>query len=573
MSARRTGRAVSAVLISILLLGALLRLLGLDGGLPHVVGVDEGFEVHRALRLGAGEFDFERDGKGGFFYLLFVEYGLYFLWLLLLGEVGSATDFAKHFVTDLTPFYMIGRITHAAVALVTVHWTYRLGRRMYGESVGLFGAAVVAVSTLHVARSHYIGVDIPMVLLVVVLLELAHSWSDPGQPPRPFLTGALFGLTVMHKISGIAAVAPIAVANWIRHRRGTLLERIADRRVVLLYLTAAVVFVVGNPGFVLNLRSFFGEAFTTLTGIGVEPDSPGAPAGATPNLWLYYLRVLSADLGFALFVLALAGVVLALVRRRPADLLLVATLAAFYLLIAGAQTSHLFYPRYAIPLIPPLGLLAGRLLDRVVRRLPLGGRAADWATAGAALLLLWPAALQSWAWVRAQAAEDTRVVTRSWFESSVESGSAVLLIGNPLVDTAPNLSLPLRNTDANLDELIAGLRETEPTKARMLEWRMEVAPGVKFDLRTVRHFEPSRTLDDYLAEGVRYLVLDEHHFGARRLERDRKHSSEVLESRTRLAEACRTDPRIERVFAIDPLAEGLTGPAIEVFGLRRGVQP
>lgn len=560
-----TGRATTAVLVSILLLAALLRFLGLGSGLPHVVGVDEGFEVHRALRLGAGEFDLERDGKGGFFYLLFLEYGVYFVGLLLSGGIGSATEFARSFVADLTPFFMIGRVTHTLVGILTVYWTFRLGRRMYGERAGLFGAAVVALSTIHVARSHYVGVDIPMVLLLLLVLELCQLWTDPRERERPILLGVAFGFTVMHKIVGIVAVVPIVLANWIRHRQGSLVDQVAGRKVLVAYAVAAVVFMVGNPGFVLNLGAFFSEALTSLFGVGVDAASPVSSQVATPNLWLYYARVLTADLGFALFVFALAGVALAVLRRRTPDLLLAGTAAVFYLIIAGAQTSHLFYPRYAIPLIPPLGLLAGRLLDRVVHRLPVPRGWSGWVMACAAALLLAPAALQSGLWAWRQSGDDSRVVARAWFEGNAVPGSAVFMVGNPLVDTAPNLSLPLRNTDANLDHLIGKLGGEEPSKARVLEWRKELASGVKFDLRTVRHFEANGSLQSYLDEGVRYFVLDEQHFGPERLTRDRKHDQEVLDSRARLAEACRNDRRLERALVIDPTARQMTGPAIEVF--------
>lgn len=559
------GRATTAVLVSILLGAALLRFLGLDNGLPHVVGVDEGFEVHRALRLGAGEFDLQRDAKGGFFYLLFLGYGIYFVGLFLLGRVDSPTEFAQSFVADLTPFFMIGRVTHALISVLAVYWTYRIGRRMYGERAGLFGAAVVAVSLLHVAQSHYVGVDLPMVLLVLVTLELAHGWSDARYPARPALLGVVFGFTVMHKIIGIAVLVPIALANWLRHRRHSLVRRLFARELLLAYVVAALVFMIGNPAFVLHLGTFFDGALEALTGATATGVAAGGATLEAPNLWLYYLEVLSDDLGFALLVFALAGGALAAVRRRPADLLLLATAGAFYLLIAGARTTQFYFPRYALPLIPPLGLLAGRLLDRVVGQLPMGERWRGWATAGIAIVLLLPAGLQSGAWSRLQTRGDSRVAARSWFESHAESGAAVFVVGNPLVDTAPNLSLPLSNTDANLDALIAEIRDAEPTKAQMLEWRKKAALGVRFDLRTVRHFEPNGSLDEYLTQGVRYFVLDAHHFGDARLARDRKHAADVLASRARLAEACRSDPRVELAFSIDPATARLTGPAIDVF--------
>ena len=563
----RTGHLMWAALISILLLAALLRLLAIDHGLPYVVGVDEGFEVHRALRLGAGEFDFDRDGKGGFFYLLFLAYGAYFVALLVTGRVAGPDDFARLFATDISPFWTIGRVSHALLGVLTVYWTYRLGRRLYGDWVGIFGAATLAVSLLHSSGSRHIGVDIPMVLLVVILLELAHRWADSSDRARPVLLGVVFGCAVMTKIVAIASLIPIALASWLRNRDAPLGRRLLDRKILAAYVVGAIVFMVGNPGFVLNMGKFFTDALSTFTGTDASgSESPGG-RGVAPNLWLFYTEVLSDDLGFALFALAVAGLVLALLRRTHADLLLAATVAAFFLLIAGVQSSHLYYARYAIPLVPPLGLLAGRLLAGAARRLPSADRFAAPAMALATLVLLLPPAAASWTHARSQTHDDSRVVARNWFERNAVPGSAVFLIGNPLIHTAPNLSLPLRNTDENLDELISEIRASEPSKAGVLELRKGADSGVAFDLRTVRHYEPNRTLDAYLADGVRYFVLIEDHFGDRRLAGDTKHTDEVVASRRALAVSCRTDARVAKVLAIDPTSEGLAGPALEIYGV------
>ena len=71
-NARHWNRA----LVLVLGLACLLRLWGTWYGLPFSYYDDEYHEVMRALELGMGGFNFERTGKGGFYFLLFLEYGL-----------------------------------------------------------------------------------------------------------------------------------------------------------------------------------------------------------------------------------------------------------------------------------------------------------------------------------------------------------------------------------------------------------------------------------------------------------------------------------------------------------------
>ncbi len=77
--ARNWNRA----LVLVLGLACLFRLWGTWYGLPYSYYDDEYHEVMRALELGMGGFNFERTGKGGFYFLLFLEYGLYYVSLKL----------------------------------------------------------------------------------------------------------------------------------------------------------------------------------------------------------------------------------------------------------------------------------------------------------------------------------------------------------------------------------------------------------------------------------------------------------------------------------------------------------
>ena len=163
---------------------------------------------------------------------------------------------------------------------------------------------------------------------------------------------------------------------------------------------------------------------------------------------------------------------------------------------------------------------------------------------------------------------DSREVARAWLEENIPAGTAIFLVGNPIVAVAPNLSLPLRNTTANIDRLIADLDPGQKAQARVLELRKTAAQGRPFDLRTVRHFEPNRSLEEYARDGVRVFVLVGIHFDPEVLEGDRKHGREVLDSRRMLAASLRGQTWADLVFLVDPRERQLSGPTVEVFRLR-----
>jgi hypothetical protein len=167
--------------------------------------------------------------------------------------------------------------------------------------------------------------------------------------------------------------------------------------------------------------------------LGFEHEGP-APVAFADRLW--------EALGPFLLVAA-AGLVVALTRRSRADLVLSLFVLVYF---ADLLTLDAYFDRYALPLVPPLAVLAGRLR-------PL---------APVALALL----LVPLAWSLGDNAElrraDTRTEAKAWFERTVPAGSRVAVDPStpPLSGyrlTAFELPGPGRPTDPrrNLDALRA----------------------------------------------------------------------------------------------------------------------
>jgi hypothetical protein len=134
----------------ILIVAFILRIWGINFGLPHIYHTDEWFEVKRALKLGAGVFEFERVKKGGYFYLLFMEYGVYFVILKIFGIIKSSDEFLFKIFQDPTPIWLIGRVTTAIIGTINVFILYLLGKRAFSKGVGIFAGFFLAIHFIHV---------------------------------------------------------------------------------------------------------------------------------------------------------------------------------------------------------------------------------------------------------------------------------------------------------------------------------------------------------------------------------------------------------------------------------------
>jgi hypothetical protein len=571
-SAHRTGWLVVVVLLA---LGLALRLTEIGHGLPWIVGPDEGFEIHRALRLGQGSVDLERVHKGGYFYLLFAEYGIYYLWLRLTGAVGSSSDFAARFATDITPFWMIARVTHAVLAALVIVWTFLLGRKAYDWRAGAIGAAVVTVSSLHVVHAHYVGVDLPMTLLALMTLGVAVDWARETRPRRPVAAGLLYGAAMATKVPAALLGIPILVAHWLRRRRSAMKRVEPGHPIAVCVVVAVMTFVFGQPGILLDARRVFLVSMPAALGMSVTSDELASDPsymepGVRVNLWAYYSNVLNRDLGVPMLAIALAGVGYAVVKRRRADLVLLSFVVPLFVMLASMQSTHLYYPRYLLPVVPIVAILGGRCLAAAAdaflatRSVVSRGmnRVAVWGPLAIAIVLVLPMVSRSLDWLASYRRDDSRLVARIWFEQNVAPGSRVFLIGDPKGSNAPALSLPIAATVAT-----ASLTESDdPVKAEYLRLRSSlVKDRPAYDLHAARHFEPVRSLVEYEREGVEYFVLTGDHFSAARLNRDKKHAPRILESRRQLLSALESHPRAKRVFDLDPERRGLQGPSIQIY--------
>jgi 4-amino-4-deoxy-L-arabinose transferase-like glycosyltransferase len=231
------------------------------------------------------------------------------------------------------PSYLAARLVAIVVGVAGVAAAWWLGNRAYGHLAGFVAAGFTAVTTTHVAYSRTAVTDVPFATLATCSLALLVS--------RRFeVAGAAAGLAAAAKYPGVVLLVPLIVAGWREWQRLGVAVGLA-----------AVAFVAASP-FVLVHR---GEAWADASRVneraregwlGFEDDG-SALVAFVDRLW--------EGVGPALLVAA-AGLVLALVRRRPADLVLASFGLAYFATLLPLD-AH--FDRYVLPLVPVLGALAG----------------------------------------------------------------------------------------------------------------------------------------------------------------------------------------------------------------------
>jgi hypothetical protein len=296
------------------------------------------------------------------------------------------------------------------------------------------------------------------------------------------------GLAASAKYPGALTALPVVVAGW---RRWRALGRAAGLAVAGFALTSPFVLIHAGAAWEDISRV---QRLARAGWLGFENDRI-APLAYLDRLW--------EAIG-PLLVVALVGLVAALLRRRRVDVVLLSFVGIYWLTL---MVQHAHFDRYVLPLVPPLGALAGRLR----------------ALAPVTLLLLVVPLTWTIREDRELTRTDTRVVARSWVERHVK----------PDTRLAVDPSLPP----------FSGFRI------------------VKLDLPLPQedHPDPDRDIRRLRLEDVRYIVVT----GAV--------ADRVLDARddypfeSRFYERVK---RLRRVFYVRKNQNGLNGPWVAVYRLQ-----
>ncbi len=331
----------------------------------------------------------------------YFSYGLHFLLDPLFGLL-PAGDFGPRADLGFVRTVLEARVISALLSSATILVAYRLASAAYGSATGLVAAALVALSALPIQLAHFGTPDSATgLLLCLSLLGTMIAWERPSG--RLYLiAGVLVGAATASEFHMVLLAIPLAVAWCLTPRR----------RLVWLPVAAAgaiLTFIVLNPYILAEFPSFLNAAQHTLrirtVDNQLEYGARWAPYGPA---WLYVVRFpLGYGVGFAITGWMLVGVLWAMIRRRPADLILLSWTVAYFVLVTVEPAKFM---RYSAPLVVPLAIFGARFAIDVLSR----GRAVRVACVAIGLATLAYSSLYDSAYAGLFASPDPRAVASSW---------------------------------------------------------------------------------------------------------------------------------------------------------------
>lgn len=409
----RTGLLGVLLIVAVVHLG--LRLPTVVAGRPYLNYVDEGFLLHSAAEI----IESRTWDPGWYIYPSTPMYAIAAVGLLT-PPVASLSRSAEPYYDLVGPFALLvlGRLVVLAVATATSVQIALMARRLMGNRAAMVALWFATLLPALVARSAVVNVDFFVTLFVLLALDAAdRARLAPAPGPAVLIAAIWLGLAATSKYPAALAACGVVVsllsAGWSwRQRLGA---------VALLMPATALVAALAMPALVLRTEDVWGS-------IRVEAGSYERMArGSYIDQALFQaewdLPMRGPELGIVFVLAAIAGLVLALARRRWRPTFL--PWLAYGVPLAGLLSAYSMRPfRNVLPLAAVacvlVGLLAGWLGERSHRRWVV-----DVAAAALPVVLFAP---QLTDYVTHQLSlEDSRVQAIDWLRAQVGPQETVVV--------------------------------------------------------------------------------------------------------------------------------------------------
>ncbi|HUP27929.1 MAG TPA: glycosyltransferase family 39 protein [Chloroflexia bacterium] len=426
------ARLVPALLAGVLLLSLVLRLVGIDWGIPeydsalmphtpyrHSYHIDEDNYLWGLMQMKPSEGNFD---------ILDYHWGAlqhYLVYGALLG--GSAIGvvpapweaaFSRGDVQALPRIYVVGRLVSVSLGVACTAVVIALAAALGGWTAGLAGGLAYAVAPFAVVEAHYLGNDVTMSMLAASSVLCGVLGVLRGNTRLLVASGLLLGLATADKYSGAFAAPSLLAAQWALYRttlpmnsREALIHAIAPWAAVAAGFAFAQPYALIRPNSLIDGLRMAAEGNAVSLSGGASLLEPLKMLG-----WQLY-NLAGVGLTWPLGLMALAGLLILL--RQAAGLLRAANkqartessvdmsartrryaaavvLCAVGGVMVGLMLNRVYMLRYSQPLVPVAAVAAGLAwasISRGIVRTAAGGAVilvAAWITLGQLALMTGP---------------------------------------------------------------------------------------------------------------------------------------------------------------------------------------
>jgi 4-amino-4-deoxy-L-arabinose transferase-like glycosyltransferase len=423
------------LLTTILFFAFLLRIWGVDYGLPYFFVGDEQPLVAGALKMAQlktllpvlhpDEFRFlYYPPLMSYIYLILL--APFILIKYLLGSWASFIAFQNFLILNPGFIWLIARIFNVFIGLATIYLIYLISRKIFNRSVGLLSALFLSLSFFHLQLSHFTRHWVPAVFFVYLVILFAFYIYQSPQRKYYFWAGLTAGLAFGISYITVIALVVVLMVHCLSERSWK--EKIKDKN---LWLTLIIFIAVASIFVVLHPQEFFRILFGEDSTLAHSKNLIG---------WLlsfvYYFKIL-IFFELAILIFALLGWLILWFKSKKIWLVF-SLWPVLYITVLYLFFHH--EARYLILIIPWLAFLAAYGFYSFFNKLSATIGSRTIAGAILSLVFLYPLFIAvQYDYLLSQ--KDTRLLAKEWIEKNIPAGSKIITDWSEIKLTASKESL------------------------------------------------------------------------------------------------------------------------------------
>lgn len=495
---------------SILLLALLLRL----WGIWNADSTDEYNEVFEALRVCSGHLNFERWGKRFYLYILSVEYGIYYVVGWIFHIFDNSIDFATQIVRNLTPLFILARITSAIFGTASIFMTYLIGKSLVNKKVGLIAALFLCFNVVNIELSHYARVDATLCFVVLIAFYFVvriHNADLEAMSKWYVLAGLFSGIAFQNKLPAVILVIPFLAAHLFKCQRKNLLKGIFSKELGYYGVFFILGLIIGNPAILFAPVKFA----TSLLGAGKVYTIPLNETKSDHIGFVAYIIYFYREMGFLLAILAAYSVFKSAFSKKREDILLLSFIIPFYVLMGASQ--YMVSASYMIPLMPFLYILISKYLIQEIEKWEWSQKIRKAVlTTGCLVLLIHPVS-NVISYEISMAGKNTRYLAKEWIEENIPYDSKILMdSGKSINSSAPMIAenkdsilrlLALKTDVVNKGAVNDPTRMLDKNALIYYELLLRTVPEESYDITSTMFGLDVKPIDYYISNQYQYLII------------------------------------------------------------------
>ena len=333
------------ILISIVIVGAFLRFVGTNFGLPVKLHPDEMYIVDDAARL-AGERSFETKVYNRPNHISIKANALMYMFIDdVKYNSENAEAFQDNFDKKTSVFYLASRFLSALLSTICIIVAYILGRQ-FNAKIGLLSAGLFAVFPSFVEHAHYITPESVQLLFLLLTSLFAVLYIKKPSFSYLCLMSITAAIAICEKYPSGYFCITIAFSIIYAHHKE--IKTLLKRGILAVVTYVGSIFLI-SPVLLLDYKNVF-EA--------IQNENHAVHLGADKlnglENFFYYFRNYFMQAGTIIFLLAIVGVCYCMRKYRYIGIILL--LGCLY--IMPLSLTNLHWERWGVPMYAHMLILS-----------------------------------------------------------------------------------------------------------------------------------------------------------------------------------------------------------------------